>query len=172
MEARDNCPRVPILLVGLKVDLREDKLAQVEMKEMGLDFTTIEQGENAVSTIGASEYVELSALTGDGVDDVFSKVTLLALSPPLRQSKGRRSILPLAQSEEGRPLLPSWRSTKKAIHFVAAPKGIERMLAKCVGNGTSLRFRSPRIPQGWRRRSLFARSSKIFEEGLGTFWGR
>ena len=79
-EARDRCPGVPIILVGLKKDLREDPIAVDEMRKKGLKFTTTKQGNDMKETIGAKKYLECSSLTGDGVDDVFEAATRAALT--------------------------------------------------------------------------------------------
>lgn len=78
-EARERCPGIPIILVGLKKDLREDPIAQEEMRKKSLRFTTQRAGESMASEIGARKYLECSSLTGDGVDDVFEAATRAAL---------------------------------------------------------------------------------------------
>ena len=78
-EANERCPDVPILLVGLKKDLREDPMAQEEMRKKSLHFTTENEGTNAAREIGARKYLECSSLTGEGVDDVFEAATRAAL---------------------------------------------------------------------------------------------
>ncbi|KAL8933509.1 MAG: hypothetical protein Q9216_006334 [Gyalolechia sp. 2 TL-2023] len=78
-EANERCPGVPIILVGLKKDLREDPLAQEEMRKKSLHFTTDSEGSNAAREIGARKYLECSSLTGEGVDDVFEAATRAAL---------------------------------------------------------------------------------------------
>lgn len=86
-EANERCPDVPILLVGLKKDLRDDPLAQEEMRKKSLHFTTPKDGSDAAHEIGARKYLECSSLTGEGVDDVFEAATRAAL---LTFEKGER----------------------------------------------------------------------------------
>lgn len=78
-EANERCPGVPVILVGLKKDLREDHVAQEEMRKKSLKFTTENDGMNAARDIGARKYLECSSLTGQGVDDVFEAATRAAL---------------------------------------------------------------------------------------------
>ena len=52
-EARERCPGVPIILVGLKKDLRDDPLAQEEMRKKSLKFTTTKAGSDMKEAIGA-----------------------------------------------------------------------------------------------------------------------
>ncbi|KAI2606586.1 Rho2 GTPase [Hypoxylon sp. NC1633] len=78
-EATERCPGVPIILVGLKKDLRDDPVAVEEMRKKSLKFVTERQGEQAAQEIGAKKYLECSSLSGEGVDDVFEAATRAAL---------------------------------------------------------------------------------------------
>ncbi|KKA26301.1 hypothetical protein TD95_001772, partial [Thielaviopsis punctulata] len=73
------CPGVPIILVGLKKDLREDPVAIEEQRKKSLPFVSTTQGEHVAKEIGARRYLECSSLTGEGVDDVFEAATRAAL---------------------------------------------------------------------------------------------
>ncbi|EQB45534.1 hypothetical protein CGLO_15585 [Colletotrichum gloeosporioides Cg-14] len=73
------CPGVPIILVGLKKDLREDPVAIEEMRKKSLRFVTSQEGDTAAKEIGARKYLECSSLSGEGVDDVFEAATRAAL---------------------------------------------------------------------------------------------
>lgn len=75
VEVRANCPDVPVILVGLKRDLRDD--ASVESGGEG--FVRPEEGQRAASEMGCRMYIESSALTGEGVDDVFEYATRASL---------------------------------------------------------------------------------------------
>ena len=78
-EARERCPEVPVILVGLKKDLREDPLAREEMRKRSLRFVTQKEGAEMAQQCGARKYLECSSLTGEGVDDVFEAATRAAL---------------------------------------------------------------------------------------------
>jgi Rho family protein len=73
------CAGVPIILVGLKKDLREDPAAIEEMRKRSQRFITPHDGEVVARDIGAKRYLECSSLTGEGVDDVFEAATRAAL---------------------------------------------------------------------------------------------
>ncbi|KAK0715614.1 P-loop containing nucleoside triphosphate hydrolase protein [Lasiosphaeris hirsuta] len=78
-EAQEKCPDVPIILVGLKKDLRGDPVAIEEMRKRSQRFITQAEGETAAKEIGARKYLECSSLSGEGVDDVFEAATRAAL---------------------------------------------------------------------------------------------
>lgn len=78
-EVRAKCPGVPIILVGLKKDLRDDREAIETMRKNALQFVTEREGEAMKDEIGARKYLECSSLTGVGVDDVFEAATRTAL---------------------------------------------------------------------------------------------
>jgi len=79
VEAQERCPDVPIILVGLKKDLRGDPVAIEEMRKRSQRFVTETEGEHAAREIGARKYLECSSLSGEGVDDVFEAATRAAL---------------------------------------------------------------------------------------------
>jgi len=79
VEAQERCPDVPIILVGLKKDLRGDPVAIEEMRKKSLRFVTEQEGINTAKEIGARKYLECSSLSGEGVDDVFEAATRAAL---------------------------------------------------------------------------------------------
>lgn len=76
---------VPLILVGLKKDLRQSN-----------DPSKYVQYDDAVQIareIGARKYVECSALTGEGVDSVFEVATRIGLTPQVDPSTGCCSIV-------------------------------------------------------------------------------
>ncbi|KAL3469541.1 P-loop containing nucleoside triphosphate hydrolase protein [Aspergillus californicus] len=78
-EANERCPGVPIILVALKKDLRENPGAVEEMRKKSLRFVTPKEGSEIATQIKARKYLECSSLTGEGVDDVFEAATRAAL---------------------------------------------------------------------------------------------
>ncbi|KAH7190389.1 GTP-binding protein rho2 [Fusarium oxysporum] len=78
-EATRLCPGVPIVLVSLKKDLREDPIRIREIRESSLLLVTEHEGEIVAHEIGAKMYLECSSLSGEGVDTVFEIASRLAL---------------------------------------------------------------------------------------------
>ncbi|SCU95646.1 LAMI_0F03158g1_1 [Lachancea mirantina] len=80
------CQGVPVILVGCKVDLRENPQAIETLRAIGQSPVTTAQGEAVASKIGAVSYLECSAKTAFGVREVFETATRAALGGK-RQSK-------------------------------------------------------------------------------------
>jgi small GTP-binding protein len=64
-ELRQYCPDTPILLVGTKADLRSDPVTLDQLKAIGQTPVTGEEGLAMARSIGAVNYVECSAITGE-----------------------------------------------------------------------------------------------------------
>ncbi|CCH41789.1 GTP-binding protein [Wickerhamomyces ciferrii] len=69
------CPGVPVILVGLKKDLRAGSNDSKNKRK----FVQPQQAEEVARLIGAKKFLECSALTGEGVDDVFEAATRTSL---------------------------------------------------------------------------------------------
>ena len=70
---------MPIILVGLKKDLRTNAQAIEEVRLRSSHFVDPIIAEQMAAKIGARRYLECSALTGEGVDDVFEVATRASL---------------------------------------------------------------------------------------------
>lgn len=64
------CPYTPLILVGLKSDLRHKKTCIEMLKTQGLTPVTSEQGMTVAKKMGA-QYMECSSKEMVGVDEIF-----------------------------------------------------------------------------------------------------
>lgn len=80
-EVTHHCPSVPIMLVGTKSDLRSDADVLKKLKEQNQAPITHQQGQALARQIHAVKYLECSALSQDGIKDVFVDAVRAFLSP-------------------------------------------------------------------------------------------
>ena len=66
----------PILLVGNKTDLRNDKVTIHQLSKRGQRPTTVEDGRAVAWRIGAYKYVDCSAKLNKGVRELFETAVL------------------------------------------------------------------------------------------------
>ena len=78
-EILHHCQKTPFLLVGTQVDLREDTNTLDKLAKNKLRPITPEQGEKLSKELKAVKYVECSALTQEGLKNVFDEAILAAL---------------------------------------------------------------------------------------------
>lgn len=83
------CVGVPMLLVGLKIDLREDERTKSLLAAQGLRPLEYEDGERTAAEIGAVRYVECSAKTQARVAEVFDAALEVACAPRKWKRRGR-----------------------------------------------------------------------------------
>ncbi|PAA81310.1 hypothetical protein BOX15_Mlig020450g2 [Macrostomum lignano] len=66
-------PSVPIILVATKADLRTDSAAIDYLKRQNITMVDSSEGRAMATEIGAKTYVECSALTGHGLQQVMEE---------------------------------------------------------------------------------------------------
>jgi Rho family, other len=79
------CEGTPLVLVGTKTDLRRDEQTRRMLGAQGQTAVTAEHGASVAKEIGA-RYIECSAKTGSGVQEVFS----LALKESMKGNWGKK----------------------------------------------------------------------------------
>ena len=89
-EVSHHCPNTPIILVGTKLDLRDDKETIEKLKEKRLSPVSYTQGLQMMKEIGAVKYLECSALTQKGLKTVFDEA-IRAVLQPQKISKKKKS---------------------------------------------------------------------------------
>jgi len=87
-EVRNFCPKVPIILVGTKKDLRTDADVIEDLSLSKLEPVTTEEGQQIATLTGAHAYLECSSRTREGVREVFETAAIAAL----RKHKLHRSL--------------------------------------------------------------------------------
>lgn len=89
-ELEHHCPNVPVILVGTQSDLRANPRALNRLEQYKLKPIEQEEGERAARKIGAVKYVECSALTQQGLQDLFKEAILVAIDPQTALAGVRR----------------------------------------------------------------------------------
>ena len=84
-ELRRYSPGVPFVLIGTQVDRRPNNSSNSRDQ-----FVQLNEGLKLAKDLGAVGYVECSALTREGLREVFVNAILAALDP--KKSKGGNSL--------------------------------------------------------------------------------
>jgi len=92
-EVSHHCPNAPIVLVGTKLDLREDKETIEKLKEKKLSPITTTQALQMTKDINAVKYLECSALTQKGLKQVFDEAIRAVLCPKKAPKKKKGCTL-------------------------------------------------------------------------------
>uniref|UniRef100_A0A7S4KF37 Uncharacterized protein n=1 Tax=Paramoeba aestuarina TaxID=180227 RepID=A0A7S4KF37_9EUKA len=66
-----HCENTPCILVGCKLDLRDNEEVVQRLKEKNRTPVSFEEGELLAREIGAADFIECSSRTGDNVSTVF-----------------------------------------------------------------------------------------------------
>ncbi|KAF8497893.1 small GTPase-binding protein [Russula emetica] len=86
----DFCARLPIILVGCKKDLRCDPKTIEDLRKIDQRPVTPEEGIAVAQKIGARQYLECSAKSGEGVLEVFECATRIALQVLSRATRSKK----------------------------------------------------------------------------------
>ncbi|CAF0829667.1 unnamed protein product [Adineta ricciae] len=92
-EVRHFCGSCPVILVACKKDLRTDPEVIAKLKQEGEKPVTSETGREIAARIKADAYMECSAKTRDGVQDLFVHAARLSLKQRSSRSSARRCVL-------------------------------------------------------------------------------
>jgi len=86
-EIAHHAPGVPMVLVGTKLDLREDVQTIEKLRERRMQPIQFAAGSAMARDIGAGKYLECSALTQKGLKNVFDEAIRAVLHPAPKQLK-------------------------------------------------------------------------------------
>lgn len=92
-EISNHCPNTPIILVGTKLDLRNDESTIAKLQENGLAAVTTQEGIKMAEEIGAHKYIECSALTLQNLAQVFNEAVAVILKPEKPETKKKSCTL-------------------------------------------------------------------------------
>ena len=77
-EIYHHCPNTPFILVGTKVDLRDDPDTVADLRKIGKALITRDQGETLARELGAACYMECSSKTLIGLQEVFNEAVRIS----------------------------------------------------------------------------------------------
>ena len=89
-ELKHHAPEVPIILVGTKLDLRDDEEMLKKLREKDTSPVTEEMGNKLKSEIGAVAYGECSARTQKGLKEVFNAAIESVLAPKGKEKEKKK----------------------------------------------------------------------------------
>lgn len=96
-EISHHAPNIPIVLVGTKLDLREDAATLESLRAKRMEPISFDQGRICSKEIGARRYLECSALTQRNLKGVFDEAIRAVLNPVTdkerRDGKKKRDCL-------------------------------------------------------------------------------
>ena len=114
-ELRHFIPNVPIVLVGCKSDLRNDRAAAARNVAHGQPMVTAEQAEAVVQRCSLQGYIETSALTQTNVSQCFAHAVRCALTGRKQQTKAKARFF------------SGWRTAKNGTKvFIDEASGMSR----------------------------------------------
>ncbi|KAK9366958.1 P-loop containing nucleoside triphosphate hydrolase protein [Lipomyces kononenkoae] len=93
-EISHHAPNTPIILVGTKLDLRENREVVDKLREKRMTPISYPQGLQMAKDIHAVKYLECSALTQKGLKNVFDEAIKAVLVPkPIAKKQKKCTIL-------------------------------------------------------------------------------
>ena len=98
---------IPIILVGTKMDLRDDPGMLAKLAEKNLTPVSFEKGEEMKGEIGARKYMECSAKTQKGVKQVFDEAIRAKLGQGGAGSQPEATHTPCSAARTWVPWMPA-----------------------------------------------------------------
>jgi len=90
-EVNHFCPKTPIVLVGTKMDLRDDAETLEMLAASGHRAVTQTEGEEMAKRINARAYIECSALEDKNIDEVFQAAAKVSVE---KKKKEKQKLCP------------------------------------------------------------------------------
>ncbi|KAK9572213.1 Rho GTPase protein rac1, variant 2 [Aspergillus fumigatus] len=93
-EIEHHAPNVPIILVGTKLDLRDDPATAESLRQRKMEPVSYEQALAVAKEIRAHKYLECSALTQRNLKSVFDEAIRAVLNPrPAAKPKSKKCTI-------------------------------------------------------------------------------
>jgi len=92
-EIQHHAPNVPIVLVGTKSDLRKDDNTIKQLNSRQQSMVTVEAAQRMAKEIGAVNFLECSALTQEGLKQVFDDAIRAAMTKPTGKKGNKCTLL-------------------------------------------------------------------------------
>ncbi|GAT28250.1 RacA [Aspergillus luchuensis] len=93
-EIEHHAPNVPIILVGTKLDLRDDRGTIDALRQRKMEPVSYEQALAVAKEIRAHKYLECSALTQRNLKSVFDEAIRAVLNPrPAAKPKNKKCVI-------------------------------------------------------------------------------
>ncbi|EKE41669.1 hypothetical protein ENUP19_0128G0039 [Entamoeba nuttalli] len=92
-EVSHHCPNTPCLLIGTKIDIRDEQTQKNKTCDKKIEPITLEQGEAKCKDIGALKYIECSALTQKNLRYVFDEAVRAVINTTKKEKIKRKSCL-------------------------------------------------------------------------------
>mmetsp|Transcript_27439 Transcript_27439/g.47745 ORF Transcript_27439/g.47745 Transcript_27439/m.47745 type:complete len:195 (+) Transcript_27439:1494-2078(+) len=90
-EIKHHAPKVPFILVGTKLDLRDDQTTIERLRQKHQTPVQNSVGTAKAQELGAFKYLECSALTQDGLKQVFDEAIRCVISTTASQKSKKKS---------------------------------------------------------------------------------
>ncbi|KAH3767835.1 Rac1, RHO family GTPase [Pelomyxa schiedti] len=114
-EIRSTNPDTPIVLVGTKLDLRNDMKKLRELEANHQQPISLEEGEELKDQINAASYLECSALTQSGINEIFHESIKVVVEKETgsrsKDKKKSKSSAPTAHSSSSSTPAPASTTT-------------------------------------------------------------
>ena len=104
-EIRKHCSGVPIILVGINLNLQDDKDPNKTQSGKKLSPITYQQGLDMANKVGAVKYLECLALTREKLNTVFDEAIKAGLNPvkPVKPENSESPESPESPEKQERP---------------------------------------------------------------------
>ncbi|CAF1439440.1 unnamed protein product [Adineta steineri] len=89
-EVSHYCPGTPFILVGTKIDLRNDTKTIEDLQKKQQKPITFTEGETFAKEVKAAKYLECSARTQEGLKNIFDEIIIVSQGKVKLPKKSRK----------------------------------------------------------------------------------